>query len=95
VVVRDLRQPGPLRTPPTPWTATLDELRNDAEMLDRVRGAIDRLPQAQREVLTLRDVAGLSAEEACQVLSITDANQRVLLHRARARVRRILAGGAS
>ena len=52
--------------------------------------AIAALPAAQREVLVVRDVEGLSAGEACNVLGLTDTNQRVLLHRARSRVRSAL-----
>ena len=49
------------------------------------RRAIDALPESQRIVITLRDVTGLDAEEVCEALGITHVNQRVLLHRARAR----------
>jgi RNA polymerase sigma-70 factor (ECF subfamily) len=49
--------------------------------------AIAALPERQREALVLRDVLGLSAEEACSVLGVSEGNQRVLLHRARAKVR--------
>jgi RNA polymerase sigma-70 factor, ECF subfamily len=45
---------------------------------------------AQREVITLRDVLGWSSAEACYALGVSETNQRVLLHRARARVRRAL-----
>jgi RNA polymerase sigma-70 factor (ECF subfamily) len=57
-----------------------------------VAAAIEALPPAQRLVITLRDVEGLSAEEACTVLELTEGNQRVLLHRARSRVRAALEG---
>jgi RNA polymerase sigma-70 factor, ECF subfamily len=62
-----------------------------AELRARLLDAIDELPDQQRAVVTLRDVAGLSAEEACELLEITDANHRVLLHRGRARMRAALA----
>jgi RNA polymerase sigma-70 factor (ECF subfamily) len=52
-----------------------------------VEDAIAALPENQRAVITLRDVEGLSAEEACNVLSVSETNQRVLLHRARSKVR--------
>jgi RNA polymerase sigma-70 factor (ECF subfamily) len=52
--------------------------------------AIERLPAAQRAVITLRDVQGWSGEEVCNALELTETNQRVLLHRARSKVRRAL-----
>lgn len=52
-----------------------------------IEAAIALLPPAQREVLVLRDVEGLSSAEVCNIADITDTNQRVLLHRARSRVR--------
>lgn len=55
-----------------------------------VAEVIRDLPRAQREVITLRDLAGCSAHEVCELLELSDANQRVLLHRARARVRRVV-----
>jgi len=55
-----------------------------------VEQAIGALPSNQRAVITLRDVEGLSAEEACNVLGLTETNQRVLLHRGRAKVRAAL-----
>jgi RNA polymerase sigma-70 factor, ECF subfamily len=55
-----------------------------------VEDAIGALPPNQRAVITLRDVDGLSAEEACNVLGLSETNQRVLLHRARAKVRAAL-----
>jgi RNA polymerase sigma-70 factor, ECF subfamily len=60
------------------------------ETRERLREAIDALPPMQRMVLTLRDVDGWSAEEVCNTLEISETNQRVLLHRARAKVRRAL-----
>jgi RNA polymerase sigma-70 factor (ECF subfamily) len=57
------------------------------EVAARVRAAIDRLPARQRSVIVLRDVGGFSADEVCATLEVSEANQRVLLHRARAKVR--------
>ena len=61
-----------------------------------MREAIDALPDRQRIVITLRDVLGHSSDEVCQMLELSGANQRVLLHRARAAVRSqagVLPGG--
>jgi RNA polymerase sigma-70 factor (ECF subfamily) len=55
-----------------------------------IRTSIEALPPQQREVIFLRDVYGCSAVEVCNVLGLTDTNQRVLLHRARSSVRRAL-----
>ena len=56
-----------------------------------IEAAIETLPESQRQVITLRDVEGWSAEEVFDALEITEVNQRVLLHRARAKVRASLA----
>jgi RNA polymerase sigma-70 factor (ECF subfamily) len=56
----------------------------------RLTAAIEALPPAQRAVIELRDVQGLTSVEVCELLDLTEANQRVLLHRARARVRQLL-----
>jgi RNA polymerase sigma-70 factor, ECF subfamily len=61
-----------------------------AELRERLAAAIRRLPESQRAVLALRDVEGWSPEEVCNVLQLTDANRRVLLHRARGALRRTL-----
>jgi RNA polymerase sigma-70 factor (ECF subfamily) len=61
-----------------------------AETLAVATAAIDGLPEAQRAVVTMRDVAGLDSAEVCDALVISEGNQRVLLHRGRAKVRRAL-----
>jgi RNA polymerase sigma-70 factor (ECF subfamily) len=61
------------------------------ETLAHIRDAIETLPPAQRSVLQLRDVEGWSSQEVCEALSLSEINQRVLLHRARSRVRRKIA----
>src|SRR5205085_5706943 len=61
--------------------------------------AIDQLPASQQIVISLRDVQGLASTEVCEMLGISESNQRVLLHRARSKVRaaleEYLEGGAS
>ena len=55
-----------------------------------IQAVIQRLPPMQRDVILLRDVAEFDASEVCDLLDVTEANQRVLLHRARSRVRAVL-----
>jgi len=57
---------------------------------DRLTAAIDELPRMQRAVIMLRDVQGFTAPEVCELLDLSEANQRVLLHRARGKVRSAL-----
>lgn len=75
---------------PRNWNELPEERLVSRETLDRVQAAIAALPPTQRQVITLRDVEGWSSEEVCNSLEITETNQRVLLHRARAKVRRDL-----
>lgn len=81
---------GHWSAPPEPWDELSDNRLIAAETLERVRDAIAQLPDRQRVVITLRDLDGLSATEVCDLLELSEANQRVLLHRARARVRQSL-----
>jgi RNA polymerase sigma-70 factor, ECF subfamily len=81
------RWPGHWSAPPTAWA---EEQVLNKESLAVVEGAIARLPVNQREVITLRDVLGWSSEEVCESLGISEGNQRVLLHRARSKVRAVL-----
>jgi len=73
--------------PPKSWGSSPEEQLLARETIDLVHRAIAGLPPAWREVITLRDVEGWTSEEVCNVLGITETNQRVLLHRARSRVR--------
>ena len=79
--------PGGWRSFPTDWRTLPEAQLMARETLELVARTIDELPDAQRSVITLRDVTGCSASEACELLGISEGNQRVLLHRARARVR--------
>lgn len=81
---------GGWRQPPAPWTDEIDDRLAAAATMKFVRAAIDELPEGQREVVLLRDVEGLSAPDVCQVLGLSEGNQRVLLHRGRAHIRRAL-----
>jgi len=73
--------------PPVPWADEVDD-RIDAQKTAELIGAqLDKLPETQRQVLVLRDFEGLSSAEVCGLLELTEANQRVLLHRARSKVR--------
>lgn len=78
--------PGHWAVPPRPWEDPERRLCS-LEARDELRAAIATLPPAQQAVLTLRDVEGLSAEEVCGLLDLSPVNQRVILHRARSRVR--------
>jgi len=80
------------------WTSAPPRLDSDpetgllaAELRTQLMQAVAELPDGQRAVITLRDVVGFSAPEVCDLLDISDGNQRVLLHRARSRVRAALA----
>jgi len=76
--------------PPKSWAGPPEEQLLTRETLELIDRTIAALPPAQREVITLRDVQGWTADEVCNVLEITETNQRVLLHRARSRVRGVL-----
>ena len=82
--------PGHWRAYPANWAAVPDDALLSRETLDVVIGAIEELPDAQRVVITMRDVAGCSSEEVCGTLEVSEGNQRVLLHRARSHVRNAL-----
>src|SRR5918911_394743 len=82
----DERWPGHWRLAPSAEDLPEQHLLAD-ELTGLVRAAVDGLPPAQREVVTLRDIHGWTANEVCQVLELSEANQRVLLHRGRSKVR--------
>jgi RNA polymerase sigma-70 factor, ECF subfamily len=79
---------GHWASPPRSWGPE-DRLLAD-ETVAVVEGAIAELPPNQAIVISMRDVDGFSAEEACNALDISETNQRVLLHRARSKVRQAL-----
>jgi len=77
-------------TPPKSWGESPEERLLTRESQARIQQAIDALPPGQRQVITLCDVEGWEPEEVCRLLGVTSTNQRVLLHRARSKVRRAL-----
>jgi RNA polymerase sigma-70 factor (ECF subfamily) len=81
--------PGHWARPPAEWSSPEERLAG-AEAREALLNAISMLPERQREVLTLRDVQGYSAAETCNALGLSETNQRVLLHRARSKVRAAL-----
>jgi RNA polymerase sigma-70 factor (ECF subfamily) len=80
---RQGHEPSPF--PDTPEGSVLGD-----ELIDVARGELDKLPERQRIVVTLRDMLGFDSSEVCELLDISVANQRVLLHRGRAVVRAVL-----
>lgn len=77
--------------PPRPWDDyTPERLLSNAEMLGHLKLALESLPEAQCAVVVLRDMEGCSAEEICNILGVSETNQRVLLHRGRSRLRHAL-----
>jgi RNA polymerase sigma-70 factor (ECF subfamily) len=84
------RWPGHWAAPPTSWAGVPEHRLLAAETMDVIRGAIDALAPSQRAVITMRDVYGWTSDEVCAALGLNDVNQRVLLHRARSRVRMVL-----
>lgn len=82
---------GAWTSPPIPWPDAATHAANDADLVELIRLIIGELPTMQQSVVTMRDLDGLTSTEVCQVLSITEANQRVLLHRGRERIRSAIA----
>jgi RNA polymerase sigma-70 factor, ECF subfamily len=79
--------PGHWAAGPTRWSAVPEERLLAREVRTHIREAIDTLPERQQSVIVLRDVEGWPPEEVCDVLGVSEGNQRVLLHRARSKVR--------
>jgi RNA polymerase sigma-70 factor, ECF subfamily len=81
--------PGHWARPPAEWDSPEERLAGDAAR-EVLLSAISKLPERQREVLALRDIQGYTADDVCNALRLTETNQRVLLHRARSKVRAAL-----
>ena len=80
---------GSWAEPPEHWIEVAEGRLEAGKLAHRIRAWIDELPGRQREVVLLRDVEGMSSEEVCGVLALSDVNQRVLLHRGRSRLRQL------
>jgi RNA polymerase sigma-70 factor, ECF subfamily len=78
------RWPNHWAIPPAPWP---ERALETAEAARIIRETVRALPETQRAVITLRDMIGCTAAETCNTLGLTDTNQRVILHRARTKVR--------
>ncbi len=81
--------PGHWATPPRPWQRPERRLLS-LEAREQFKAALTQLPDRQRVIVMLRDIDGLSAEEVCDLLELSQENQRVLLHRGRSRLRAVL-----
>jgi RNA polymerase sigma-70 factor (ECF subfamily) len=78
---------GSWRAPPAPFPDSPEGSVLRREFLDVAKRELEKLPESQRAVVTLRDLLGFDAAEVCEVLDINPGNQRVLLHRGRAAIR--------
>lgn len=86
----DFTHEGGWRQPPAPWTITPERLALSDEFRTLLERALAELPPGQRAVVELRDIDGLDAAEARNVLTVSETNQRVLLHRGRTKLRAAL-----
>jgi RNA polymerase sigma-70 factor, ECF subfamily len=80
-------QGGMWKEPPVPFTDVIDDGLVNGPLVRLVHASIARLPETGRAVVTLRDVQGLSTTEVAELLGLTEANVRVILHRCRSRIR--------
>jgi RNA polymerase sigma-70 factor (ECF subfamily) len=78
---------GSWLSPPERWIEEAEDRLEAGKLADFIRTAVEDLPDRQRQVVILRDIEGLTSEEVCGVLEISEGNQRVLLHRGRSRLR--------
>jgi RNA polymerase sigma-70 factor (ECF subfamily) len=73
--------------PPVPFTDSIDDAIVNGPIVQLVHESIAGLPEVARAVVTLRDVEGLSTAEVAELLDLSEANVRVILHRSRSRIR--------
>jgi len=85
---------GDWASPPRPWPGDAVERLRAHGARQLIRAALDELPAGPRRVVLLCDVEGLAGSEVCELLGISEATQRVLLHHGRTRIRRALAAEA-
>jgi RNA polymerase sigma-70 factor (ECF subfamily) len=88
--VREGDAVGAWAAPPVRWWEQPERALDSAEAVARIEAEIDKLPETQRLVITMRDVLGMSSADVRSALDISETNQRVLLHRARSKVRAAL-----
>jgi RNA polymerase sigma-70 factor (ECF subfamily) len=81
---------GVWSSPPVPWSDQVEDRVVAEQVSAAVRALLDDLPDTQRQVVVLRDVEGLSSRAVAELLGVSHGNQRVLLHRGRARLRAAL-----
>jgi RNA polymerase sigma-70 factor, ECF subfamily len=86
-VVERFDSSGAWAEPPLPWSDRVDDRVVAERIVLRVHQLLPELPEQQRQVVLLRDVEGLSPADVTAILGLTDGNQRVLLHRGRAKLR--------
>ena len=82
--------PGHWASPPRSWDDVPEKHLESKEVRGVIESAIAELPPVQAQVISLRDIEGWCADDVCELLDLSEVNQRVLLHRARARVRAAL-----
>jgi RNA polymerase sigma-70 factor, ECF subfamily len=85
--VREGDSIGAWAAPPVRWWEEPERALDSAEAVERIESEIEKLPETQRLVITMRDVLGMSSEDVRSALDLSETNQRVLLHRARSKVR--------
>jgi RNA polymerase sigma-70 factor (ECF subfamily) len=78
---------GQWSSPPQNFAQDVEDRVTAVELSQRIRSSLDGLPARQRQVVTLRDIEGLNGREVCDLLDISEGNQRILLHRGRSRLR--------